>query len=203
MAKLNDTYIDGQLHVTDTVYGDVAGNLIGNVTGNVTGNADTATRVQKGLTVKLNSAEGTEYDGSVAVTINITPSSIGLGNVDNTTDMEKPVSTAQQAAIAAVNGALNNHTNNTLNPHNVTKAQVGLDKVNNTADEEKNVLTAQKFNTDRTISLSGDVTGSVTSNGLSGWSLDNTKVERIQNTAFTADQAANLAQFINSIEFVD
>ena len=29
----------------------------------------------------------------------ITPSDIGLGNVDNTADADKPVSTAQQAAI--------------------------------------------------------------------------------------------------------
>lgn len=34
--------------------------------------------------------------------VNITRANIGLGNVDNTSDMNKPVSTAQQAAIDAV-----------------------------------------------------------------------------------------------------
>lgn len=36
---------------------------------------------------------------------NVTKSQIGLGNVDNTSDMDKPVSTAQQAAIDAATGA--------------------------------------------------------------------------------------------------
>lgn len=61
---------------------------------------------------------------------------VGLGNVDNTSDANKPVSTATAAAIAA-------HTTNTLNPHSVTKAQVGLGSVDNTADVDKPVSTAQ------------------------------------------------------------
>ena len=38
--------------------------------------------------------------------VNITRANIGLGNVDNTSDMDKPVSTAQQAAIEDAVGAL-------------------------------------------------------------------------------------------------
>ena len=38
--------------------------------------------------------------------INITKANIGLGNVDNTSDLNKPVSTAQQAAIEAATKAL-------------------------------------------------------------------------------------------------
>jgi len=47
------------------------------------------------LTLTLTNADNTES----SVKINITPASIGLGNVNNTADMDKPVSTAQQNAL--------------------------------------------------------------------------------------------------------
>lgn len=57
---------------------------------------------------------------------------VGLGNVDNTSDTNKPVSTAQAAAIAEAKeagtnaqNAIDTHSGNTSNPHNVTAAQVG------------------------------------------------------------------------------
>ena len=52
---------------------------------------------------------------------------VGLGNVDNTSDEAKPVSTAQQAALDAL-----------------TKDDVGLDNVDNTSDINKPVSTAQQ-----------------------------------------------------------
>ena len=52
---------------------------------------------------------------------------VGLGNVDNTSDEDKPVSTAQQAALDAL-----------------TKDDVGLDNVDNTSDINKPVSTAQQ-----------------------------------------------------------
>ena len=65
-----------------------------------------------------------------------TKSEVGLGNVDNTSDTNKPVSTAQATAIADAKKAgtdaqsnLTTHTNNKSNPHGVTKAQVGLGNV--------------------------------------------------------------------------
>ena len=48
---------------------------------------------------------------------------------------------------------------------NVSKADVGLGNVDNTADATKNVLSATKLTTSRTISLSGDATGSVSFDG--------------------------------------
>lgn len=89
----------------------------------------------------------------------ITKTDIGLDNVNNTSDMAKPVSTAQQAAIDAVqeyaqgvkatadeakttasaaqsaastvSTNLANHIDNKSNPHAVTKAQIGLSNVPN------------------------------------------------------------------------
>lgn len=76
----------------------------------------------------------------------VTKAQVGLGNVDNTSDVNKPVSTAQASADAAVasNAASNlaAHTGNTSNPHNTTKAQVGLANVDNTSDANKPVSTA-------------------------------------------------------------
>ena len=66
-----------------------------------------------------------------------------------------------QAQITANLSTLTNHTSNTSNPHSVTKTQVGLGSVDNTADATKKVLSATKLATARTISLTGDVTGSV------------------------------------------
>lgn len=73
----------------------------------------------------------------------VTAAQIGLGNVDNTSDMDKPVSTAQGAAIGSVEYTLAQHEKNTDNPHSVTAAQVGLGAVNNTADADKPVSSKQ------------------------------------------------------------
>ena len=66
----------------------------------------------------------------------VTADQVGLGNVDNTSDINKPVSTAQQQAIdnalsqaqsasSAVQTNLTNHINNHSNPHQVTLTQLG------------------------------------------------------------------------------
>ncbi len=87
---------------------------------------------------------------------------LGLGNVDNTADADKPVSTAQQTAIDSVQTNLTTHENDTTNPHSVTKAQVGLSNVDNTADTDKPVSTAQQTaldgKTDKsTLTTKGDI----------------------------------------------
>lgn len=75
---------------------------------------------------------------------NVTKAEVGLGNVDNTSDANKPVSTAQASAIGVVQTNLDNHEDDTSNPHGVTKAQVGLANVDNTSDLNKPVSTAQQ-----------------------------------------------------------
>lgn len=73
----------------------------------------------------------------------VTKAQVGLGNADNTSDIDKPVSTAQEAAINGVQTNLNTHANDKNNPHAVTKAQVGLGNADNTSDALKPVSTAQ------------------------------------------------------------
>ena len=76
----------------------------------------------------------------------VTAEQVGLGNVDNTADTNKPVSVAQQAALdslsSKLNAAINSHVTNVSNPHQVTKDQIGLGKVDNTTDLEKPISTA-------------------------------------------------------------
>lgn len=76
----------------------------------------------------------------------VTKSQVGLGNVDNTSDADKPVSTAQESRIseaeASLNKSIGDHIEDTSNPHRVTKNQVGLSNVDNTSDVNKPISTA-------------------------------------------------------------
>lgn len=63
----------------------------------------------------------------------VTKTQVGLGNVNNTSDADKPVSTAQATAIADAKAAgttaqtsINSHAGRKDNPHTITRAQLGL-----------------------------------------------------------------------------
>lgn len=63
----------------------------------------------------------------------VTKTQVGLGNVNNTSDANKPVSTAQATAIAdakaagtAAQTSINSHASRRDNPHVVTRAQLSL-----------------------------------------------------------------------------
>ena len=76
----------------------------------------------------------------------VTATQVGLGSADNTSDADKPISTATQTALdaKASSSSLTSHTSDTANPHSVTAAQVGLGSADNTADADKPVSTAQQ-----------------------------------------------------------
>jgi hypothetical protein len=92
---------------------------------------------------------------------NVTKAQVGLGNVDNTSDANKPISTDTQTALdlkadsssvytiaqsdlnfEPKNTNIQSHILNTNNPHSTTKAQVGLGNVDNTSDVNKPISTA-------------------------------------------------------------
>lgn len=63
----------------------------------------------------------------------VTKAQVGLGNVNNTSDADKPVSTAQATAIADAKAAgtlaqtnLTTHLQDKSNPHHVTRDQLGM-----------------------------------------------------------------------------
>ena len=71
----------------------------------------------------------------------VTKAQVGLGNVENTADADKPVSNAVRAELLQLDNKLTNHINDYNNPHRVTKSQVGLSNVDNTSDLEKPIST--------------------------------------------------------------
>ena len=108
----------------------------------------------------------------------VTKTQVGLSNVDNTSDTNKPVSTAQAAAIADAKSAgttaqtsIANHIADKANPHSVTKAQVGLGNVDNTSDLNKPVSTATQSAinakaTEITESVNTLISGKVSGTGI-------------------------------------
>ena len=91
---------------------------------------EAATRAQADTTVNA------KVDSHIANKSNphaVTKTQVGLGNVNNTSDADKPVSTAQATAIADAKAAgtnaqtnLTTHMQNMSNPHGVTRDQLGL-----------------------------------------------------------------------------
>lgn len=111
-----------------------------------------------------NGTTGQFYRGDKAW-VALTKATVGLSNVDNTTDAAKPVSTAQAAAIDTRVPATRTVAGKALSADvTLAKGDVGLGNVNNTADADKPVSTAQAaaiatrapLDHDHTI---GDVTG--------------------------------------------
>lgn len=105
-----------------------------------------------------------------------TKARVGLGNVDNTSDANKPISTAAQAAFDLKAPLASPTFTGTVG--GITKAMVGLGSVDNTADASKPVSTAQQAALDLKANLAsptftGTVAG-VTKSMVGLGSVDNT-----------------------------
>jgi len=85
----------------------------------------------------------------------ITKSMVGLGNVDNTSDANKPVSTAQQTALDLKANLASPTFTGTVG--GITKSMVGLGNVDNTSDANKPISTATQ--TALNLRPTSDVTG--------------------------------------------
>lgn len=86
-------------------------------------------------------ATKTYADNAVSTAVSaLTKSSVGLGNVDNTSDADKPVSTATQSALDLKAPLASPTFTGTVS--GITKTMVGLGNVDNTADADKPVSTA-------------------------------------------------------------
>jgi hypothetical protein len=78
---------------------------------------------------------------------NTTQGQVGLGNVDNTSDLDKPVSTAQQTEIdtkedAIAAGTTSQYWRGDKSWQTLDKSAVGLGNVDNTSDADKPISTA-------------------------------------------------------------
>jgi hypothetical protein len=79
---------------------------------------------------------------SASTVTGLTKSNVGLQNVDNTSDLNKPVSTAQQTALNLKANLASPTFTGTVS--GITKSMVGLSDVDNTSDTAKPVSTAQQ-----------------------------------------------------------
>ena len=116
--------------------------LQGNITKEVNDRKGEITRVEKLITDEAATRAQADTDVNEKVDLHIanksnphgvTKAQVGLANVNNTSDADKPVSTAQATAIADAKAAgtnaqtnLTTHMQNMSNPHGVTRDQLGL-----------------------------------------------------------------------------
>lgn len=137
----------------------------------------------------------------------VTKAQVGLGNCDNTSDINKPVSTAQATSIADAKKAgtdaqtaLTNHKNDKNNPHAVTKAQVGLGNCDNTSDANKPISTATQnaLNTiNNTLLVKADlVNGLVPLSQLPSQVKERRVVNTIADRNAIEDKFANLQVYV-------
>jgi hypothetical protein len=94
--------------------------------------------IKDGYVTTAKLADGAVTDPKVAMGIN--PAKVGLGNVNNTSDANKPVSTATQNALNLKANLASPTFTGTVS--GIDKAMVGLSNVDNTTDANKPVSTA-------------------------------------------------------------
>lgn len=159
----------------------------GDITGTLSNQAD----LQAALTAKANTADLTAHTGNTGNPHGVTAAQVGLGNVNNTSDANKPVSGATQTALnAKANAAdLTAHTANVANPHAVTAAQVGLGNVNNTADTAKPISTATQTALDLKANLASPALSGTPTAPTAAAATNNTQ---IATTAFVAAAIAGV-----------
>lgn len=116
--------------------------LQGNITKEVNDRKGEITRIEKLITDEAATRAQADIDVNEKVDLHIanksnphgvTKAQVGLAKVNNTSDADKPVSTAQATAIADAKAAgtnaqtnLTTHMKNMSNPHGVTRDQLGL-----------------------------------------------------------------------------
>lgn len=93
----------------------------------------------------------------------LTKTQVGLANVDNTSDVGKPVSTAQQAALDLKANLASPTFTGTVG--GITAAMVGLGSVNNTSDASKPISTATQSALDAKQAAGTYATGTGTASG--------------------------------------
>jgi hypothetical protein len=161
-------------------------------TTNVHGIADTSILVTTTGTQTLTNKTITSPSGLVK-------GDVGLGNVDNTADTAKPVSTAQQTALdlkanlasPTFTGTVTIPTGASITaPTGLVKGDVGLGNVDNTSDANKPVSTAGQTALDLKANLAGPTfTGTVAAANLtlSGDLTVNGTTTTINSTTITVD----------------
>lgn len=136
--KMNDTpFTQAQL---DSINSGITKNAVNQITLNTNNISSVSTR----LTTHAEDQNNPHF---------VTKEQVGLGNVDNTADADKPVSKATEAAINVNTLRINEHIADKDNPHNVTLKQLGIDSFAGYTPQTMPVSTAQEA----AITAVGDV----------------------------------------------
>ena len=135
-----------------------------------------ATNAANWFDLSASAAGGVSSVNGQTGTVVLGKGDVGLGNVDNTSDVNKPVSTAQQNALNLKANLASPTFTGTVS--GITKSMVGLGSVDNTADASKPVSTAQQAALDLKANLAsptftGTVSG-ITKAMVGLGSVDNT-----------------------------
>lgn len=160
----------------------------GGTSGTVTLNADTSSVLATISDVSIVQTDLNAHKANTSNPHSVTKSQVGLSNVDNTSDANKPVSTAQSTAIGIVQSDIDTHEANTSNPHSVTKSQVGLGNVDNTSDANKPVSSATQAALDLKQTANSQ---DVISGNVINWNVTHQYLTLSGNTTFTFSNAAD------------
>ena len=181
-AEIN--YLDG---VTSSIQTQLNGKAASSHTHNYAGSssaggaATSANKVNTNLIIKLNggTTEGTNqftFNGSAAKTVNITPAAIGAAAASHGTHVTYSTTAPLAAGTASAGSAATVARSDHRHPLQTTVSG--------------NAGTATKLATARTISLTGDATGSTSFNGSANASIATT-VYHHATTSITANQDLN------------
>lgn len=160
-------------HVSADLTGDVTGNVTGNVTGDLTGNADTATALETARTISLagDLSGSVSFDGTsnVTITAEVQPNSVALGT-DTTGNFMSDVVGGTGVSVSHTPGESSSASiaigQDVATTASVTFAHVAADVTGNVVgDLTGNADTATALETGRSISLAGDLSGSVSFDG--------------------------------------
>ncbi len=132
---------------------DAEKTVLSNTSGTNTGDETTST-IQTKRPLKNVNGESLEGTGD----IDINKSDVGLGNVDNTSDADKPVSNATQTALdgkedSITAGTTVQYFRGDKTFQTLDKTSVGLGNVDNTSDLDKPISTATQTALDGKVAI--------------------------------------------------
>lgn len=113
---------------------------------------------------------------------------VGLGNVDNTSDLNKPISTAEQTALNLKANLASPTFTGTVG--GITKAMVGLTSVDDTSDVNKPVSTAQQT----ALNLKANLASPTFTGTVAGITKTMVGLGNVDNTADTAKPVSTAQQ---------
>lgn len=164
---------------------------------------------------QVNSITGVKGDSETEYrtgNVNITKANIGLGSVDNTTDVNKPVSTAQQKAIDAAYANSNKYTDKKIAdlingaPETMDTLKEVSDAINasKSVEEALNKAIGTKANQTELDTHTGNDTIHITATERTNWNDANSKKHSHANKTtldgITADKVASWDKISNKID---